>query len=296
MKFDKEKKGSRLNVKVIVTSLVAITLIGIVGISIGRGYSGSNSVSGLIMDTSTFLQENINKGFKFLKENFSDIIKFKENAEKVDDLKNENDKLKNEVVALKNQLSEMESLKDLKKSLNFVDEKYSANMISSSVVGKNDGNWYTTFVIGVGKDDGVKKDSVVVNGDGLVGIVYEVSKNYSKAISILDTKSSVSFKVPGKPEFKGIITQNVNIKDMEDYKEKGYLYGYMFDTSYEVLPGDIITTSGLGLYPEGIIIGEVDQVIEDKNQSMKYVIVKPSVNFKNIDDVAVIEPRKIDGE
>ena len=84
-------------------------------------------------------------------------------------------------------------------------------MISSSVVGKNDGNWYTTFVIGVGKDDGVKKDSVVVNGDGLVGIVYEVSKNYSKAISILDTKSSVSFKVPGKPEFKGIITQNVNI-------------------------------------------------------------------------------------
>ena len=29
---------------------------------------------------------------------------------------------------------------------------------------------------------------------------------------------------------------------------------------------------------------------------MKYVIVKPSVNFKNIDDVAVIEPRKIDGE
>ena len=54
MKFDKEKKGSRLNVKVIVTSLVAITLIGIVGISIGRGYSGSNSVSSLIMDTSTF--------------------------------------------------------------------------------------------------------------------------------------------------------------------------------------------------------------------------------------------------
>ena len=40
-------------------------------------------------------------------------------------------------------------------------------------------------------------------------------------------------------------------------------------------------------------IGEVDKVIDDKNKSMKFVVVKPYVNFKNIDDVIVIEPRNI---
>ena len=61
----------------------------------------------------------------------------------------------------------------------------------------------------------------------------------------------------------------------------------------QILPGDVITTSGLGLYTEGIPIGEVDKVIDDKNKSMKYVVVKPYVNFKNIDDVIIIEPRNI---
>ena len=67
----------------------------------------------------------------------------------------------------------------------------------------------------------------------------------------------------------------------------------MFDTSYAVLPGDIVTTSDLGVYPEGIPIGEVDKVIDDKDKSMKFVIVKPYVDFKNVDDVTIIEPRNI---
>ena len=66
----------------------------------------------------------------------------------------------------------------------------------------------------------------------------------------------------------------------------------MFDSSYDVLPGDTLVTSGLGLYPEGIMIGKVDKVIDDKNISLKYVVIKPYADFKNIDDVIVIEPRE----
>ena len=161
------------------------------------------------------------------------------------------------------------------------------------MVGKNDGNWYDSFIIGAGKKQGVKEESIVINGNGLVGIVYEVSDNYSKAISLLDTKSSVSFKLLKDSNLKGVITQNSTLDDKENYKNKGYLYGYMFDSSYNVLPGDVVTTSGLGLYPEGIPIGEVDKVIDDKNKSMKFVVVKPYVNFKNIDDVIIVEPRNI---
>lgn len=293
LRFDKNKKEKKINFKVIATSVVAITLIGIVGISIGR-YSGSNPIGGeVVLDIVEPVGKNLNRGFTFLKDNFKDIINYKNNSRKVDSLQKENQKLKEEIISLNSKLDEVQSLENLKKSLNFIDEKYQARSISTRVVGKNDGNWYDSFVIGAGKKQGVKKDSIVMNGNGLVGVVYEVSENYSKAISLLDTKSSVSFKLLKDSKLKGVISQNSTLDDKENYKNKGYLYGYMFDSSYNVLPGDVLTTSGLGIYPKDIPIGEVDKVIDDKNKSMKFVVVKPYVNFKNIDDVVVIEPRNI---
>lgn len=277
----------------IATSVVAITLIGIVGISIGR-FSGVNQLNfGIVSDTVTIVQENLNKGFSFLKDNFEELINYRKNASNLTSLQEENEKLEKEIIDLTRQLDEAESLENLKKSLNFIDEAYKASTVASSVVGKNDGNWYDTFVIGVGSSSGVKKDSVVMNGSGLVGLVYEVSENYSKAISLLDTKSSVSFKLLKDSNFKGVITQNTAMSDKENYKNQGLLQGYMFDSSYNVLPGDVVVTSGLGLYPEGIPIGEIDKVIDDKNKSLKYVVVKPYVDFKNVDDVVVVEPRNI---
>lgn len=277
----------------IATSVVAITLIGIVGISIGR-FSGVNQLNfGVVSDTVTIVQENLNKGFSFLKDNFEELINYRKNASNLASLQEENEKLEKYIIELTRQLDETESLENLKKSLNFIDETYKASTVASSVVGKNDGNWYDTFVIGVGSSSGVKKDSVVMNGSGLVGLVYEVSENYSKAISLLDTKSSVSFKLLKDSNFKGVITQNTAMADKENYKNQGLLQGYMFDSSYNVLPGDVVVTSGLGLYPEGIPIGEIDKVIDDKNKSLKYVVVKPYVDFKNVDDVVVVEPRNI---
>lgn len=293
LRFDKNKKEKKINLKVIATGVVAITLIGIVGISIGR-YSGNNPIGDkFVLDIIEPIGKNLNNGFTFLKDNIKDIINYKNNSKKVDSLQDENEKLKEEIIALNNQLDDVQSLDSLKKALNYIDEKYQAKSISANVVGKNDGNWYDSFIIGAGKNQGVKEESIVTNGNGLVGIVYEVSDNYSKAISLLDTKSSVSFKLLKDSNFKGVITQNSTLDDKENYKNKGYLCGYMFDSSYNVLPGDVITTSGLGVYPEGIPIGEVDKVIDDKNKSMKYVVVKPYVNFKNIDDVIIIEPRNI---
>ena len=293
LRFDKNKKEKKIKLKVIATGVVAITLIGIVGISIGR-YSGNNPIGDkFVLDIIEPIGKNLNNGFTFLKDNIKDIINYKNNSKKVESLQDENEKLKEEIIALNNQLDDVQSLDNLKKALNYIDEKYQAKSISASVVGKNDGNWYDSFIIGAGKNQGVKEESIVTNGNGLVGIVYEVSDNYSKAISLLDTKSSVSFKLLKDSNFKGVITQNSTLDDKENYKNKGYLCGYMFDSSYNVLPGDVITTSGLGVYPEGIPIGEVDKVIDDKNKSMKYVVVKPYVNFKNIDDVIIIEPRNI---
>lgn len=292
MKLGKNKKNNKkYNVKVIATIGVAITLIGIVGMSIGRYSKDSFAKNGFILNTISSIEGSLNNGFTFMKEGTGNIFKFKENAKKVKQLEKENENLKKEIIELKEDAQSAQSLQSLKKSLKFIEEDYKDTMISTEVVSKNDGNWYTSFVIGAGKDEGVKKNSIVMNGKGLVGIVTEVSNHYSKAISLLDTKSSVSFQLLKNREFKGVISQGAN--EDENYKAKGLLEGYMFKTSYDVLPGDVLVTSGLGIYPKSIPIGEIEKVVDDKNKGLKYVVVKPYVNFKDVDDVVVIEPRNI---
>lgn len=295
MKFENNNKNKKkVNFKVIATGVVAITLIGIAGMSIGKN-GGSNPIGTNVgMNAFSTISSTINSGFNFVRSGFNNVINFHKNAKKAETLEEENNKLQQEVIDLQSKLDDTQSLESLKAALNFVDEKYVAKTLSAKVVSKNDGNWYSSFVVSAGSKDGVKKDSIVMNGSGLVGIVYEVSDNYCKVISLLDTKSSVSFKLAKNSQYKGIITYGENIDEEADYRDSGLLQGYMFDSTYSVLPGDVITTSGLGLFPEGIAIGKVEKVVEDKNNSLKYVIVKPNVDFKNIDDVIIVEPRNIE--
>ena len=293
MKFVNNKNKKKVNFKVVATGVVAITLIGIVGMSMGK-YGGSNPIGANVgMDAISTVSSKINTGFSFVKSGVGNIANFHKNAKKAEELEKENSKLQQEIIELQNKLDDTQSLSSLKSALNFIDEKYVASNLSAKVVSKNDGNWYTSFVVSAGSKNGVKKDSLVMNGDGLVGIVYEVSDHYCKAISLLDTKSSVSFNLAKNPAYKGIITYGENIDKEANYRDNGLLQGYMFDSNYDVLPGDIVTTSGLGLYPKGIVIGKIEKVIEDKNNSLKYVVVKPNVDFKNVDDVVIVEPRNI---
>ena len=218
------------------------------------------------------------------------VIPKNDKDKKIEELEAEVEKLRTQLIKNTVTESELKQLSDLKQSLNFIEEDYEKNYVTASIVGKNDGNYYTSFTISAGKNQNVQKDGIVLTWTGLVGRIYEVSDNYSKAISILDSKSSVSFQVLREERYTGIASQNVTM-DYEYKDFEGYIKGYLFDINYKVLPGDIIITSGLGLYPKGIPIGSIDKIIEDKNNLLKYVKIKPYVNLKKIDKVMILNPR-----
>lgn len=292
MKFDKFKK-KKINSKVVATVVVAITLIGIVSISVIK-HSGTSPFSvGIVSDGAAATTSPIDSAMEFVKQGASDLMNFKKNSNKMRELEKENEELKAKVIDLNSKSAKLESLEDLKKSLNYVSTDRMKSIVSGSVIEKNDGNWYESFVLNVGKNDGVEKNSIVINGKGLVGIVYEVSGNSCKAISMLDSKSAVSFKIVNNTAAKGVISTSTSAGKEKAYEANGYLNGYMFDSDYEVVQGDIIVTSGMGLYPEDIPIGEVEKVIDDKNKSLKSVVIKPYVNFKDVNDVMIIKPRNI---
>ena len=108
---------------------------------------------------------------------FGDLANFRSNARMVQDLKNENDKLKQKIIDMESDVDKLDSLERLKKSLNYVSTDQRNSLVTASVIGKNNGDWYKSFVIDAGAGDGVKTDSIVINGQGVVGIVYSVSNH-----------------------------------------------------------------------------------------------------------------------
>ena len=277
----------------IATVVVAIVLVGFVGVSVIK-YSGASPVSvGVVSDGVAGAASPIDSALDFIKQSASDLVNFKKNSNKMRELEKENEELKAKVIDLNSKAAKVESLESLKKSLNYISTDRMKSIVSGSVIEKNDGNWYKSFVLNAGEKDGVEKNSIVINGKGLVGIVYEVSGNSCKAISLLDSKSAVSFKIVNNTAAKGVISTSTSSGKEKAYESNGYLNGYMFDSGYEVVQGDIIVTSGMGLYPEDIPIGEIEKVIDDKNKSLKSVVIKPYVNFKDVNDVMIIKPRNI---
>lgn len=188
--------------------------------------------------------------------------------------------LEKEMVVLRLKRDELEELRGLKHALNYLYESADGNPIVANITAKDPGNWFDTFTVNAGKKHGVEKNSIVVNAKGLVGRVYETGDTWAKVVSIIDNNSSVSFQVLRDARSQGILTGSITNE----------ISGYLFDHLFEIVVGDKLVTSGLGLYPEGIIIGEVTEVHTSKSKLLKTISIEPAVNFNRLTKVLIVTP------
>ncbi|RKW52266.1 MAG: rod shape-determining protein MreC [Lachnospiraceae bacterium] len=267
--------------------LIIIAVIVFLVLFISLATSMRNNKSGAVQKLGFNIISTISNKFVSIRDSFSGSSKQKE----IEELKSENAKLKTQLIENTISKDNLKQLQALQKSLKFVTDKNSSAYVSADIVAKNSGNYYKTFTISAGSAQGVKSDSIVVNGEGLVGRVYEISKNYCKAISLLDNRTPISFEIVGRNNDTGMIMQDTKVVQISD---KSLVKGYMFDANSPVKVGEMITTSGLGLYPSGIPIGKIEQVIPDEKNILKYVIVRPFVDFTNLNKVMIFN--KIDTE
>lgn len=193
-------------------------------------------------------------------------------------LKLENERLQREVTELQLMLKEYDDLEALEDSLRFVRRLGIDTYVSADVVAKDTGNLYNLFVINAGTKDGVTKNSTVMNGDGLVGLVYEAGDNYAKVVAIIDTKSTVSFETLITPDHDGMLSGTGDDR----------LRGYLFDPNATIDEGQTLVTSGLGILPKGIIIGTVEEVDADSDELLTEMVVRPAVDFHRVNHVLVI--------
>lgn len=131
-----------------------------------------------------------------------------------------------------------------------------------------------------GSSAGILPDMGVVGANGLVGIVYETSPSYSIVISVLNTKSSISCKIVGS-EYFGYLKW--------EHGDSRYAYLKDLPRHAEFNLGDTVVTSGYStVFPEGIMVGTVDDM-SDSNDGLSYLLkIKLAADFGKLSDVRII--------
>ena len=194
----------------------------------------------------------------------------------IDDLKVENSQLLQERYEL-----------DRLRQLYELDEKYSGyEKVAARVIAKDTGNWFSTFTIDKGEKNGIAVDMNVIAGNGLVGIVYDVSAHTAKVRTIINDTSMVSAMFL-KTNDSCIV--NGSLDTMED----GYLEVVYISKDAKVKNGDELVTSYVSSkFNEGITIGKVSDIKLDSTKLTKTAKVTPIVDFKHLKEVLVITDLK----
>ncbi|MCT4618577.1 MAG: rod shape-determining protein MreC [Marinisporobacter sp.] len=265
-----------------IVTFVTIILIIIMGITIG-GRAKVTMPENVIGKVVTPVQKMLYKGGQGAQQAISSLFTFRTIAKENEELKKELEKLNQKVIQLSLTRDELRELRNLYGALNYAKENQKNSYVTASITGKDIGNWFNIFTIDAGKNQGIKKDSTVMNGEGLIGKVFEVGDDWSKVVTIIDNKSSVSFQVLRNNQYIGVSRGSV----------KGELNGYLIDPEADVLAGDKLITSGLSMYEKGILIGEIREVIKKEDELLKNIVVEPAVNFKKLDKVFVIIPDQL---
>jgi rod shape-determining protein MreC len=155
------------------------------------------------------------------------------------------------------------------------------------IIAKDAGNWYHSFVIDKGSDDGIMIDMNVIAGGGLVGRVIDVGPDWAKVQSIIADNAAVSGMVLSSSD--NLIVSG----DLELYKQGFVSFSKLVDEADKVSIGDKVVTSNISdKYLPGILIGYISTIDDDSNNLTKSGRITPAVDFEHMNEVLVLLDQK----
>lgn len=269
--MNKNKKSGIIGI--IITVIILVILVVFTNSNVNQVSFVENIFNVLVMP--------VQNGFTYLKNKISGNDSY---FADMDTLKQENEELKQKNSELEQSLRELEIIKaeneTLKEYVNLKDKYADYNTIPADVINRDISNYSSTVVINVGTYDGIKEGMTVIADSGLVGHIVSVTSNTAKVQTIVDTASAVT---------STISTTDDTIVVQGTLDDKTALKATFIPTDAVVLQGDSVETSGIGgIYPKGIHIGTIREVVNTNNITDRYAIVDTAVDFTKLNTVLVI--------
>lgn len=204
----------------------------------------------------------------------------------MEDLRAENKALKEENAKLRQQLADYIDTKAENERLwqyyELKKEHPSYSIVPANVIRRDTNDDFYSFTLDIGSSDGVTVNSPVIGGSGLVGWVCSVDAATCKVKTILspDTKATAQDK---QSSDSGILSGSATLCD-KNLTAVGKLA-----ENNAVRKGDMIVTAGTGgVYPAGLLIGEVQSIEFNRYDASRSAIVKPYEDVRSITAAAVI--------
>jgi len=219
------------------------------------------------------------------------FVQRKEMLTTIEKLQKENEELRTEVnnltdenIQLKQEKFELLSLRELFE----LDEQYSDyEKVGARVIAGGTGNWFDSFTIDKGSNDGLKADMNVMSGSGLCGRIVAVGPNWARVLAVIDDTSNVSAQVLSTSD------RLIVSGDLESMKENHIRFTDLYDEENKVAVGDKVVTSNISdKFLPGILIGYISSIESDPNNLTKSGYITPAVDFKHMSEVLVVTEMK----
>jgi rod shape-determining protein MreC len=183
----------------------------------------------------------------------------------------------NQAFEVNNQWRETELANARLRNLLGFEQTIAEMAVAAEVIGKDPSAWFKTVIIDKGRADGLTTSLPVVMPQGIAGQVIEVSNHYSKVMLVIDRNSAVDALVQ-RTRARGVIKGDSTDRCRLEFVLR----------KSDVRVGDTVVSSGLdGVYPKGLRIGFVSEVIEHDADIFHEVIVTPFVDFEKLEEVLV---------
>jgi rod shape-determining protein MreC len=164
----------------------------------------------------------------------------------------------------------------LQRLLNFRDQT-PLDVVAAEVIGRNSNSWTEIIYINRGTRDRVAKGLPVVTHDGLVGQVVHAAPTLSQVMLLTDFRSGVDALVQ-RTRASGVVAgRGRNVAELR-----------FLPVGVDLQLGDRLISSGMGgVFPKGLIIGEVKDIHRNGRQTQQ-VEIQPSVDFSHLEEVLVL--------
>lgn len=195
---------------------------------------------------------------------------------------NENKRLTARLAVLESMNSNLIEYKSenerLRKMLSAAEED-KLKVLAASIIGFDSMSFSETVILDRGSRHGIKTEMPVLQGNSVVGQIVAVSPNSSKVLLITDPASAVDCIVQDS-RVRGTIrgTSRKNLCDLNFVLPED-----------RVLSGSRVITSGMdGIFPKGLLVGEISSVEQDIGKMFQKIKVIPAVDFTKLENVLIV--------
>ena len=259
--------------------LLTMLCVGIMVISFNTNLVNTplNTVAGYLLVP---FQNGIAEMGGWLSDKSDQLLELKDVLEENQRLREELDKLTIENTRFQQERYELYQLRELLA----LDEEYSEyEKIGAQVISRDTSNWFASFTINKGSEDGIRVNCNVMAGSGLVGRVTDVGPNYAKVTSIIEDNQNTSGMLLSTGDHL-VVTG-----DLTKMAEGMITFSKLVDQDNKAAVGDKIVTSNISdHYLPGILIGYINNIETDANNLTKSGTLTTAVDFEHLQDVLVI--------